>query len=176
MSDHFCSDDSSRVFPQEGRIAAVDFGTVRIGLAICDPDWILASPLEVHSAASDEADEERYWRELVRRERIVAFVVGLPVHCDGGESQKSLECREFAKNLRQQTDLPVRLFDERFTTAAAKQRLRSGKLSRQKKKKKLDAVAALVMLESFIEATRYHGRIAGVDLESPPTGADALDE
>ena len=74
-------------FPATGRIAAVDFGSVRIGLAICDPDRILASPLEVHSAADWQNDGD-YFRSLARTERIVGFVVGLPIHCDGGESQQ----------------------------------------------------------------------------------------
>ncbi|MGI9444831.1 MAG: Holliday junction resolvase RuvX, partial [Rubripirellula sp.] len=86
-------DDS---FPASGRIAAFDYGTVRIGIAVCDPDRILASPLEVHPAANWRNDGD-YFRSLIKSERIVGIVVGLPIHCDGGESEKSKEAREFAK-------------------------------------------------------------------------------
>src|SRR6056297_1419076 len=166
--------DETLDFPRQGRIAAIDFGSVRIGIAICDPDWILASPLEIFRIDGQQ-DHGKYFADLVRREAVAGFVVGLPIHCDGGESRKSLECREFARELAVQTGRPVRLFDEHFTTVAAKQRLAVGKLSRQKKKQRLDAVAALVLLESFLEATRYHGEIAGQPIHAPATGDQSLD-
>lgn len=105
-------------FPTSGRLAAIDYGTVRIGVAICDPDWILASPHEV-IPAKHWREEGDYFRSLVKSERIEAFVVGLPIHCDGGESEKSKEAREFARWIAKETGKPVRLFDERFTTADA---------------------------------------------------------
>lgn len=162
-------------FPPHGRVAAVDFGTVRIGIAVCDPDRILASPLEVYPAANWREDAD-YFRSLVGNERIAGFVVGLPIHCDGGESQKSLECRQFARWLQQQTGIPVRLFDERFTTSAAKQRMAGGGYTRDRKKKRIDAIAALILLESFLEASRYHGLLAGEPVDSKPTGGDGLDD
>jgi len=155
-------------------LAAVDFGTVRIGIAVCDPDRILASPVEVY-VVRDERRNAEYFRDLARSERLVGFVVGLPIHCDGGESQKSLESRAFARWLSATTELPVRLFDERFSTAAAKERLASGGLTRKKKKGKLDAVAALVLLESFLEASRYHGCEVGQPAGDSAGGGEALD-
>ncbi|MEC8475203.1 MAG: Holliday junction resolvase RuvX [Planctomycetota bacterium] len=161
-------------FPSEGRLAGVDFGTVRIGISICDPDRILASPLEIHPA-ENWRDDGDYFRELVRLEKISGFVVGLPIHCDGGESQKSAECRDFAKWLAEETSTPVRLFDERFTTADAKRRMMAGGYTRGKEKKRLDAVAALVLLESFLEASRYHQEPAGEDVHSNAGGGQSLD-
>ena len=161
-------------FPESGRIAAVDFGTVRIGIAVCDPDRILASPVEVYQVRGLEKDAD-YFRSLARQERLVGFVVGLPIHCDGGESQKSREAREFAKWLHEETGVAVRLFDERFSTAAAKERLAGGKLSRAKKKKQLDAVAALVLLESFLEACRYHGTTVGQPIDQQAEGGESLE-
>lgn len=147
---------------------------MRIGIAICDPDRILASPLEIHPAANWR-DDGNYFRTLAKDERIVAFVVGLPIHCDGGESEKSKQCREFASWLADETDLPVRLFDERFTTAAAKQRLAGGGYSRKAKKQRVDAIAALVLLESFLEACRYQGHVVGQSTEAAAEGDQALD-
>lgn len=162
-------------FPLTGRVAAVDYGTVRIGIAICDPDRILASPLDVHPAANWRDDGE-YFRSLAKNERIAGFVVGLPIHCDGGESQKSQEARVFAVWLAEQTELPVRLFDERFTTADANHRLATGGYGRNKKKQRVDAIAAQVLLEAFLEACRYHGNIAGLNVRLAPTGGESLDE
>ncbi|MEM9366559.1 MAG: Holliday junction resolvase RuvX [Planctomycetota bacterium] len=150
----------AHVFPSGGRLAAIDFGTVRIGIAVCDPDWILASPLEIWQSGSDE-ENEAYFRDLAKRERLAGLVVGLPIHNDGGESEKSLLAREFARSVGMVTGLPVRLFDERFTTVAATQRLGAAGYTRKRKKARLDAVAAQVILESFLEACRYRGEIAG---------------
>lgn len=161
-------------FPDQGRIASIDFGTVRIGIAICDPDRILASPLEVHPAENWQ-DNPDYFINLAAEERIAAFVVGLPIHCDGGESKKSRECRDFARWLRDSTGLPVRMFDERFTTSAAKQRMSGAGLSRKGKKKRVDAIAALVILESFMESCRYHNEIVGQSVDQKADGGESLD-
>ena len=166
--------DGRPAFPDSGRVAAVDFGTVRIGIAISDPDRILASPVEVYQVRGCEKDA-RYFRELVRQERITGWVVGLPIHCDGEESQMSKEARQFARWLYEATELPIRMFDERFSTVAAKERLSTSRLSRQKKKQKLDAVAALVLLESFLESCRYHQVIAGHSIWDSPGGIDSLE-
>lgn len=156
-------------FPESGRLAAIDWGAVRTGVAICDPDWILASPHEVHSTGTKEVDAA-YYQQLAREERIAGWVVGLPIHCDGGESEKSGLAREFAVWLKAATGLPVRLFDERFTTVAATQRMAGRKSTRQQKKRRLDAVAAQVLLESFLEACRYHSQIAGHPPEQKASG------
>jgi putative holliday junction resolvase len=161
-------------FPAQGRLAAIDYGTVRIGVAICDPDRILASPHAIHRRGTLQSDQA-YFCRLADEERIAGFVVGLPIHCDGGESAKSLEARRFARWLAEVTERPVRLFDERFTTAAASERLRPAGHTRQRKKDRLDAVAALVLLEAFLEAIRYGGRgLPGEAPETPPQGGAAL--
>ena len=174
-SDHSQNLGNAEIpFPDSGRLAGVDYGTVRIGIAVCDPDRILASPVEVYSVRGQARDAD-YFRSLAKQEHLAGFVVGLPIHCDGGESQKSQECREFARWLNDQTNLPVRLFDERFSTAAAKERLSGRRISKQKKKKQLDAVAALVLLESFLEACRYHGVTVGQSINESPKGGETLE-
>lgn len=153
-----------------GRLAGVDFGTVRIGIAVCDPLRILVSPLEIRPVTGDEPDA-RYFNDLVKREAIEGFVVGLPIHCDGGESEKSVLARKFASWLFQVTRVPVRLFDERFTTSAAHVRMRSIR-SKGKRTKHLpvDAIAAQVLLESFLEASRHQIELPGQSLDAPPVG------
>ena len=162
-------------FPTSGRIAAVDYGTKRIGIAICDPDWILASPLDVY-IVRDAKRDSAYFAETTKLERIAAFVVGLPIHCDGGESQKSIESREFARWLRDATGCPVRMFDERFTTSAAKQRMNVSGSFKRSNKRPVDAIAALVLLESFLEASRYRDEVVGESIDGPALRADSLDD
>jgi putative Holliday junction resolvase len=162
-------------FPVSGRLLGVDFGTVRIGISVCDPLRILVSPLEIRMVAAREADG-RYFIELAKREAASGFVVGLPIHCDGGESEKSRQARTFAVWLQKTTEIPVRLFDERFTTSAAQQRVSGG----QKKKKgtrarQIDAIAAQVLLESFLEAARYRGETPGQSPWAAASGDQPLD-
>lgn len=162
-----------KLFPENGRIGAVDYGTVRIGVAVCDPDWILASPLKIVDTGDWPESTSVLATEMkgiAREERLVAWVVGLPVHADGNESESSRAARAFAAWLQDETGLPTRLFDERFTTVDANRRMHGAGWTRNKKKKRLDAVAAGVLLEAFLEASRYHGRPAGTEihLDAPP--------
>ncbi len=117
----------------EGRIGGIDYGTVRIGIAITDPARTLASPLTQYNV-SDPAANARYFKRLVAEEAIALFVVGLPIHLSGEESQKSYEARQFAAWLHESTGVAVELFDERFTTAAAEEFLLAGELTSKQRK------------------------------------------
>src|SRR5436305_10415528 len=98
------------------RIAGIDYGTVRIGIATADTDVCIASPYENYSRRTAALDAE-YFGALAKHERIGRFVVGLPVHLHGGESQKSIEARTLGKWLHEVTGVPVEFFGERFTAA-----------------------------------------------------------
>src|SRR5690348_12721313 len=100
------------VHPARQRIAGVDYGTVRIGIAIGDDETRIASPLETYHRRTPELDAT-YFQKLAKQEAIHRFVVGLPVHLSGEESQKSYEARKFAAWLHELTGVPVELFDER---------------------------------------------------------------
>lgn len=167
-------DGKNSEFPCTGRLIAVDYGTVRIGLAICDPDRILVSPLDVFSRGKPPAEKE-YFARLAKEERVAGFVVGLPIHCDGGESQKSSEARSFANWLHELTGLPTRLFDERFSTAQAKRRLRDRRLTHKSRKARIDAVAAQVLLEAFLEIQAYTNVLPGEPIDASPGGGKGLD-
>ena len=99
-----------------GRVAGIDYGTVRVGIAITDPDRMLASPLENYTRRSESKDAE-YFRQLVAEENVTLFVVGLPIHLDGRESEKSIEARAYGRWLTEITGIPTTYFDERFTSA-----------------------------------------------------------
>jgi putative Holliday junction resolvase len=139
--------------PRTGRLAGIDFGTVRIGVAVTDPDQRLASPLEIYTRRGLAADGA-WFQRLVAEERLIGFVVGLPVHTTGQESQKSQEARQFAKWLTELTNLPVRLFDERFTTANAEAMLLDAGLTRKRRKERLDKLAAQILLMAYLDSTR----------------------
>ena len=139
--------------PRTGRLAGIDYGTVRIGIAITDPAQSLASPLEILTRR-DQAQDERYFRTLAASEKIAGFVVGLPVHTSGEESQKSHEARQFAKWLGEITSLPVSLFDERYTTAHAEELLQDAGLTSKRRKARRDMLAAQILLVAYLESGR----------------------
>jgi len=149
--------------PRTGRLAGIDYGTVRIGIAITDPAQSLASPVETLTRR-DKLQDERYFRRLAEQERLVGIVVGLPVHTSGEESQKSFESREFAKWLAEVTKLPVVSFDERYTTAHAEALLQDAGLTSKRRKARRDMLAAQIMLTAWLESrNRGQDSILGLD-------------
>ncbi|GAA4426247.1 MULTISPECIES: Holliday junction resolvase RuvX [Bremerella] len=149
--------------PDKGRIAAVDYGTVRIGIAITDPERVLSSPLENYNRRSPSKDAQ-YFKELAELERVVMFVVGLPVHMSGDESQKSFEARQFGKWLFETTGVPVTFYDERFTTSMAKDLLQGAGLTKKRRKARLDMLSAQILLTAFLEnPERALGSVSGLE-------------
>jgi len=133
------------------RLLGLDYGSVRIGLAVCDASRVIASPLEVRERQSSDADAA-YFRSIVEREQIGGLVVGLPLHTTGREGTKAHESRVFGEWLKSVTGLPVIYADERFTTAFAESALWSAGLTHKKRKARRDAVAAQMMLQAFLDA------------------------
>lgn len=134
-----------------GRIAGIDYGARRIGIAVTDPAQAIASPLETYRRGGEGADRARF-RRLVEEERITRFVVGMPVHLDGRESEKSREARRFGAWLADVTGVEVEYFDERFTTREAEQALVEAQLTSKKRKQRLDKLAAQIMLTAYLES------------------------
>lgn len=138
-------------FPSSGRVAAIDYGTVRIGVAITDPSRTIASPLENYTRRS-EALDAAWIARLAEEERIAGFVVGLPVFASGEESSKSQEARAFGAWLTKVTGRPVSFYDERYSSALAEQLLGEAKLTKKKRKERLDKLAAQLILTAWLEA------------------------
>lgn len=138
-------------WPRTGRLMGVDVGTVRVGLAVCDVDRTISSPLDTYTRRSAGQDAEHY-RKLVRTEGVVGFVVGLPIHMDGREGTKAKESRVYGAWLTEQTGLPVVYWDERFTTALAEDALWDAGLSHKKRRSRRDRVAAQMILQNYLEA------------------------
>ena len=134
-----------------GKILGVDFGTVRVGLAISDVDRKFAFPLEMLRRQTKEQDAT-FFAELVKNEAVTMIVVGLPVHLSGDEGQKAYEARQFGKWLGEVTGLPIVFYDERFTTVQAESALWEAGLTHKKRKARRDQVAAQILLQTYLEA------------------------
>jgi putative Holliday junction resolvase len=150
-----------------GRLAGIDYGRRRIGIAICDAERLIASPLTVHETSGDRAADARVFCDLVDREEIAGFVIGLPIHADGRRSEMSAEVERFAGWLTDITGCPAVFQDERYTSREAAGLLRPARLTRGRKKARHDAVAAQVILSSWLE------RQAAC---SPPPRLEPLDD
>ena len=143
-----------------GRVAGIDYGTVRIGIAVSDPQRRIASPYENYTRRDKMRDQQRFQR-LVKEEQITLFVVGLPVHLDGRESQKSEEARQFGHSLSEATGVPVEFYDERFTSHEAEQALLDARMTKKRRKRRLDMLAAQIMLCAYLESTGSGGSEPG---------------
>jgi putative holliday junction resolvase len=134
-----------------GRLLGVDYGQVRVGLAISDPDRKIAFPLETYTRRTAERDGDHF-RALIVEEQIAGLVVGLPLHLNGTEGQKAGEARAFGSWLAAATELPVVYWDERFTTVEAESALWLAGLTHKKRKARRDRVAAQMLLQAYLDA------------------------
>ena len=159
MSDDVNEGEAPRLpsmppIPKSGRLAGVDFGTVRIGLAISDPGQTIASPLETYNRRTEALDAE-YFQQLAKTEELVGFIVGLPVHMSGDASEKSVEAVQFGIWVFEQTGVPVAWMDERYTTAMAREMLNQSNMSGKKRKSMLDKIAAQILLSAYMDSENH---------------------
>jgi putative Holliday junction resolvase len=148
----------------KGRLLGVDYGEVRVGLAVSDADRILASPLTTYSRRGRDLDAA-YFRQVVKAEEVVGLVVGLPLHTDGREGIKAKEAREFGGWLGTVTGLPVEFADERFTTVFAESALWNAGLTHKKRKERRDRVAAQMMLQAHLDGLAATRRVGEAERE-----------
>ncbi len=133
------------------RLLGVDFGTVRVGLAVSDQGHLISSQLETYHRQNEEQDR-RHFQKLVDDEDIGLIILGLPVHLNGHEGEKARQARQFGSWLEKTTHLPVVYWDERFTSLEAENFLLSAGLTNKKRKSRRDQLAAQILLQSYIEA------------------------
>lgn len=132
-------------------VAGIDFGRKRVGLAISDGQ--IAYPLGILERRSLNHDLETIRSRLAER-GVSLIVVGLPLNMDGTEGPSARAARSFAEHLRSATGLAVEMFDERLTSFEAEERLKEASASRKAKNAARDAVAAVVILEGWLESRR----------------------
>lgn len=143
------------------RILALDVGTRRIGLAISDPLGISAQA----AGCIERHDPERTFgtiRAFVKGRGVAEIVVGLPLDLDGSEGRSAGDARSFARELSRQLHLPVKLWDERLTTAEAERIMKSAGLPRKKRTRSIDQAAAQIILQSYLDASRGGGQTPSV--------------
>lgn len=143
--DHFAASLQAR-----GRLLGLDLGTKTIGLAISDSDWKIASPISTIRRTKFTADAERLI-DIVNSEKIVGFVLGWPVNMDGSEGPRAQSTRAFERNLQRLISLPTMLWDERLSTFAAEQAMLEADLSRAKRARNVDQVAAAIILQGALD-------------------------
>jgi putative Holliday junction resolvase len=133
------------------RVLGVDYGHVRVGLALSDPGGILAQPWGTLEPRSLK-DAARRILEAALSTEAEAIVLGLPLLLSGEEGAAALRVRELALALRRRSPLPVHLWDERLTSVAASRAMADDGLDERARRGRLDPVAAAIMLQSWLDA------------------------
>ncbi|HZV18385.1 MAG TPA: Holliday junction resolvase RuvX [Sphingobium sp.] len=136
--------------PGGGRLLGLDVGTQTIGLALCDAGWSIASPAHTHKRSKFTRDKAALG-QFIAEQSVKGLVIGLPLNMDGSESPRSQASRAFARNIAE-LDLPVLLWDERWSTAAAERAMIAQDMSRAKRAERIDAHAAALILQGAIDA------------------------
>ena len=139
------------------RFLGIDLGAKRIGLAISDVDEVIASPIVTMQACGRTEDDVRAILRVAQTHDAEAFVIGLPLNMDGSEGPQAKLTRSFGDRLASVSRRPIHYFDERLSSHAAVQLMIPAELTRKKKKARLDAVAAQVILHGFLQARRADG-------------------
>ena len=130
------------------RYLAIDYGDKRTGLAICDHDETIASPLAV---IQGQKDLLKKIADVVETEGVGAIVMGLPLNMDDSQGPQARLIFKFADRLKEHLHIPIHFQDERLSTFSAEEKLAAADFTRGKKKKRLDAIAAAEILEAFLE-------------------------
>jgi putative Holliday junction resolvase len=145
------------MLPPTGRLLAIDWGEVRIGLALSDETQTLATPLETLVRRRGKRFPMSRFLELVTGHSPVGVVVGLPLTGEGGEEASAGAARELAGAVGTRSGLPVELWDERMSTARALGAIRDQGGSTRGRKADVDALAAAVLLQHYLDARRARG-------------------
>lgn len=143
-----------------GRVMGLDVGSRRIGVAVSDPLGITAQGLDTLQRKNKRSDFEHLAR-VIREYDVREIVVGLPLRMSGAEGTQSTKMRDFAEDLRQKFRLPVHLWDERLTSAEANRFLRETELSIEKRGKAVDRMAAVLILQGWMEQRAISSAIPG---------------
>lgn len=133
------------------RILALDHGTRRVGVAVSDELKMIAQPLE-YIPAEPFADLLARLKELIREKEVEMILLGLPRNMDGSYGPAALKVQDFAAALRGALTVPIQTWDERLTSVIANRFLIQGNVRRQKRKEKVDKMAAAILLQSYLDS------------------------
>ena len=143
----------SAALPGAGTLIGLDPGSKTIGVAASDPNRSIAMPVETIKRGKFSADAARL-ETLITDRGCVGLVVGLPRNMDGSEGPRAQSARAFARNLERLGDLPLLMWDERLSTAAAERDLIAADVSRKKRAQVVDKMAAQFILQGVLDALR----------------------
>ena len=136
--------------PDGGKLVGLDVGTKTIGIAICDAGWHFAGPAETIRRTKFTQDVDSL-RRIIEHEHGKGLIIGLPLNMDGSDSPRTQSVRTFARNLAP-LELPILLWDERWSTQAVERAMIEADVSRAKRAEKVDALAAAHILQGAIDA------------------------
>lgn len=131
-------------------ILAIDYGEKRTGIAVCDKNEVLATPVCTIEEGYEPKLIEKI-SQIVKEYNPKMIVVGKPVNMDGSEGERANKCTEFANTLSQSVDIKCEMFDERMTTVIAHKSLNFTNTRGNKRKSVVDALSAQIILQDFIE-------------------------
>lgn len=134
------------------RILAIDHGTVRMGLALSDELGMIAQPLEFVPAAPFDKFLARL-KEIIHLKEVELLLVGMPRNMDGSYGPAALKVEEFVAVLKGAVTIPIKLWDERLTSAQANRYLIQANVRREKRKEKVDKTAAAILLQSYLDGS-----------------------
>lgn len=152
--------DFRTALPEGGRLISLDVGTKTIGTALCDAGWSFASPATLIRRTKFTADKGALVT-LMQAQHVTGIVIGLPLNLDGSEGPRSQSSRAFARNLAD-LDLPILLWDERWSTQAVERAMIEQDVSRAKRAERIDNHAAAHILQGAIDA------LVATDIAAPP--------
>ncbi len=132
------------------RIMGLDYGTVRIGVAISDPEGIIAQPKGYIAAVPRKTCLQNIG-DTCKEQQIGTIVIGLPKHMNGDEGVSAKAARALGAQIAEITSLPIEFIDERLTSVSANNFLTEGNIKAPEKKEKIDAVAAAIILQNYLD-------------------------
>ncbi len=132
------------------RIMSIDYGTVRIGLALSDPLQIIANPFKVIQNSGEEVFSEI--NSIIKSEKVGKIIVGLPVNLEGKDTKKTTEVRDFFEKLKNRISIPIIYWDESYSSAEAEEMLKKMGKSIKESRKVVDKFAASIILKSYLDS------------------------
>ena len=144
------ADDDDMQIPSRGRLLGIDYGTVRTGVSVSDVNQKLASPLYNYQRVNRRQDAG-FFLSQTREFEAGGFVIGLPLHMNGDESDKSREARRYGRWLHSISNLPVAFQDERLTSAQAETLLQTAEFTSRQRKARVDMLAAQIILQTWLD-------------------------
>jgi putative Holliday junction resolvase len=132
------------------RIMSIDYGTVRIGIALSDPLQIIANPFKVIQNSEEEVFSEI--NSIIKSEKVGKIILGLPVNLEGKDTKKTIEVRDFFEKLKNRISIPIIFWDESYSSAEAEDILRKMGKSIKESRKVVDKFAASIILKSYLDS------------------------